>query len=61
MYLFVIHYIPPINSNVIKEFDHFEQLELDFIKYTCLGKVLITGDINSITSTLIDYLEFDKY
>ena len=56
-------YIPPLNSKVIQDenFDFFESLELCITKYKDLGKVFISGDFNSRTSNLPDYVEFDKY
>lgn len=62
--VYICHmYIPPSNSNVLQthDFDFFENLELDIVKYNDLGKVYVTGDLNSRTADLLDYLIFDKY
>lgn len=62
--VYICHtYIPPIDSKVLNyaNFDFFEQIELDIIKYTDLGKVFVTGDLNSRTSDFPDCIEFDKY
>lgn len=58
-----ITYIPPSGSKVLKsqDVDLFEQLELGVTKYKHLGKVFITGDFNSRTSSESDCLDFDKY
>ena len=40
------------------QIDFFEQLELSIVN---LGKVFITGDMDSRTSNSPDYFEFDKY
>ena len=43
------------------EIDLFEQLELGIVKYNNMGKVYVSGDLNSRTSDSLDYFEFDKY
>ena len=58
-----ITYIPPSGSKVLRsnDIDIFEQLELDITKYKQLGKVYLTGDFNSRTSSESDCLDFDQY
>ena len=56
-------YLPPDGSKVYirgsNSVDHFSMLEEDIIKYKCKGNVLLTGDFNSRTGTLHDYIEAD--
>ena len=62
--VFICHmYIPPNVSKVFSstDFDFFDQLELDIVKYNDLGKVYISGDLNARTSDSSDYFVFDKY
>ena len=62
--IYVCHlYIPPNNSKIFttSEIDLFEQLELGIVKYNNLGKVFVSGDLNSRTSDSLDYFEHDKY
>lgn len=62
--VYICHmYIPPSNSNFLQSanFDFFENLESDILKYKDLGKLYITGDFNCRTSICNDFLEFDKY
>ena len=56
-------YIKPRDSRVIltQDVDMFEQIESDVEKYKLLGKVFITGDLNSRTSNESDFLDFDNY
>jgi len=56
-------YIPPINSKVIPndQFDFFEELETGIEKYASLGKLFLTGDLNSRCSDKNDLLSFDPY
>ena len=58
-----IKYIPPSGSKVLRsnDIDIFEQLELDITKYKQLGKVYLTGDFNSRTSSESNCLDFDQY
>ena len=42
-------------------FDFFEQLESDFIKYDNLGFVFITGDMNCRTADEYVFILYDKY
>ena len=47
--VFICHmYIPPNVSKVFSstDFDFFEQLEIDIVKYNDLGKVYVSGDFN---------------
>ena len=44
-----------------QDVDIFECLEQGVINYKNLGKLYITGDFNSRTSTDPDHLDFDKY
>ena len=62
--VFICHiYIPPSISKVFwsTDFDFFEQIEIDIVKYNDMGKVYVCGDFNSRTSDLLDYFVFDKY
>lgn len=62
--VFICHiYVPPSASKVLQtsNIDLLEQLEIDIIKYNDLGKVYVSGDLNSRTSNCMDYFEFDKY
>ena len=62
--VFICHmYIPPNVSKVFSptDFDFFEQLEIDIVKYNDLGKVYVSGDFNSSTSDSLNYFDFDKY
>ena len=56
-------YFPPANSNVfdVRQVDFHELLESDIIKYNNLGRVLVTGDLNSRTSNESDFIVFDRY
>ena len=56
-------YNVPQTSTVINQdnFDFFEQLESDIEVYKPLGKIFISGDMNSRTSNLSDELDFDHY
>ena len=56
-------YIPPSGSKVLnsQDVDIFECLEQGLLNYKNRGKVFISGDFNSRTSTESDYLDFDKY
>ena len=56
-------YIPPNVSKVFSstDFDLFEQLEIDIVRYNDLGKVYVSDDFNSRTSDSLDYFDFDKY
>ena len=56
-------YIPPRESKVLSnnEIDIFSDLELHVEKYKLLGKVLLTGDLNSRTANEIDYINFDRF
>ena len=62
--VYICHtYIPPNVSKVFYSsiIDLFEQLELGIVKYNNMGKVYVSGDLNSRTSHSLDYFEFDKY
>lgn len=62
--VYICHiYMPPNNSKVFRssQIDFFEELELSIVKYSNLGKIFITGDLNSRTSNSPDYFDFDKY
>lgn len=62
--VFICHtYVPPSASKVFQSSntDIFEKLELGIIKYNDLGKVFISGDLNSRTADSLDFFEFDKY
>ena len=62
--VFIYHtYIPPNISRVFSsaDFDFFEEIEIDTMKYKHMGKVFVSGDFNSRTSDSLDYLDFDKY
>ena len=56
-------YIPPSGSKVLnsQDVDIFECLEQGLLNYKDRGKVFISGDFNSRTSTESDYLDVDKY
>ena len=64
-------YIPPDGSNVYKnvnsslyEFDFFEYLNNDIVKYRLLGDVYLTGDLNSRVGQKADYVDnvnLDRY
>ena len=56
-------YIKPRDSRVLlaEDIDMFEQIESGVEKYKMLGKVFITGDLNSRTSNEPDFLIFDNY
>lgn len=56
-------YIPPSDSKVTQtvDFDFFDQLETDILKYCQLGKIYLTGDFNSRTSNAEDFFLCDKY
>ena len=62
--VFICHtYIPPNISRVFSstDFDFFEQIEIDIVKYNGMGKVFVSGDFNSHTSDSLDYFDSDKY
>lgn len=65
--VYVCHaYRPPSNSksftaNNLNEFDFFETLESDIVKYDNLGYTFCTGDFNSRTADNIDFIIYDKY
>ena len=62
--VFICHtYVPPSASKVFQSSntDIFEKLELGILKYNDLGKVFISGDLNSRTADSLDFSEFDKY
>ena len=50
-------YMPPNDSKVFRssQIDFFEQLELSIVKYSNMGKIFITGDMNSRTSNSPDF------
>jgi hypothetical protein len=57
-------YIPPEDSKLYKnpnsslfEFDFFECLNIDIKKYSNLGEVCVTGDLNSRTADHFDFIE----
>ena len=54
-------YMPPNDSNVFRssQIDFFEQLELSIVKYSNMGKIFITGDMNSRTSNSPDFFFFN--
>ena len=64
-------YIPPEESSLYKnvnsslfEFDFFEQLSIDYRRYSDLGDVYLTGDLNSRTGELPDFIPdiyLDRY
>ena len=56
-------YIPPKESTLLnsEEFDMFERIERDVSKYQLLGKILLTGDFNSRTSTEPDFITLDRF
>ena len=56
-------YIPPKESTLrnSEEFDMFERIERDVSKYQLLGKILLTGDFNSRTSTEPDFITLDRF
>ena len=55
-------YIPPKNSSLnTNNIDFFETLECNIERYKNLGKVFITGDLNSRCSNVCDVLDFDMY
>ena len=43
------------------EIDMFEIIEQGIARYKNLGKLYVTGDLNSRTSNELDFLGFDKY
>ena len=63
MYLFATHTYhqtsPKCSLRRILTF--FEQIEIDIVKYNDMGKVYVSGDLNSRTSDSFDYFDFDKY
>ena len=62
--VYVCHsYIPPMGSKVLNndEIDMFEITEQGIARYKNLGKLYVTGDLNSRTSNGLDFLDFDKY
>ena len=62
--VFICHtYLPPKTSSLVKntDLDIFELIENGIEKYKPLGKVLITGDLNSRTSDIPDQILFDKH
>ena len=62
--MFICHtYIPPVCSKVLndRDFDFFEEIEKGLEKFSRLGKTYFTGDLNSRTGQLSDFLDYDKY
>ena len=62
--VYICHsYIPPKGSKVLndEEIDIFEIIEEGIVRYKNLGKLFVTGDLNSRTSNELDFLDFDKY
>ena len=62
--VYVCHsYIPPMGSKVLynDEIDMCEIIEQGIARYKNLGKLYVTGDLNSRTSNELDLLDFDKY
>ena len=62
--LFVFNvYVPPTSSNVLNDrnIDFYEEIEKCIEQYSLLGKPFITGDLNSRTAHLIDYIKTDPY
>ena len=60
-------YIPPSDSVYFKSYEvgYFEQIEIGVRKYSDMGKVSITGDLNSRTAERDDFItevaNLDKY
>jgi len=56
-------YVPPTSSNVLNDrnIDFYEEIEKGIEQYSLLGKPFITGDLNSRTAHLIDYIKTDPY
>jgi len=56
-----IAYFSPINSTYTKrlDIDYFELLEQEIVKYSSLGSVMITGDLNARSGVVPDYIDDD--
>ena len=56
-------YIPPKGSTLLnsEEFDVFEQIKRDVSKYQHLGKILLTRDFKSCTSTEPHFITFYQF
>ena len=56
-------YIPPTNSRILRQVDQnmLDLIESDIEKYKVLGKIILTGDLNSRTSNERDYIIHDQY
>ena len=56
-------YIPPRQSRLTNQndVDFFENIEQGVEKYQLLGKVFLTGHLNSRTSNAPDFIEFDQF
>ncbi|MES9880358.1 MAG: reverse transcriptase family protein [Sedimenticola sp.] len=56
-------YVPPSGSRVLDhaEVEYFDEIESGIEQYTHLGKIFITGDMNSRTSNIYEVLDFDRY
>ena len=56
-------YIPATNSRILRQVDQnmLDLIESDIEKYKVLGKIILTGDLNSSTSNERDYIILDQY
>ena len=56
-------YIPPTNSRILRQADQdmLDLIESDIEKYKILGKIILTGDLNSRMSNERDYIIHDQY
>ena len=53
-------YIPPINSVVMcNEASQWTAFELEVLNFSAKGKIIICGDMNARTGTLLDYIPHD--
>ena len=56
-------YVTPTDSKIFNStnIDLYDQLKQDSIQFNNLGKVFVSGDLNSRSANDIDFFEFDKY
>lgn len=62
--VFICHsYRRPSNTAFSQSdnYDFFDSLESDIVKYDNLGYTFVTGDLNCRTADEIDFLQYDKY